>query len=98
MLEHLKELSADAEHERLFLETKYPSASTCAVCHVKQFGEWSVSDDMARSRVKMLETATVAYYDAIDAAVVASQAAQPVGAPSSAPPVTSPVPAKPPLE
>jgi hypothetical protein len=35
--------AADAEHEKLFLETKYPSATTCAVCHVKQFEEWSVS-------------------------------------------------------
>ena len=35
--------AADAEHEKLFLETKYPSASTCAVCHVKHFEEWSVS-------------------------------------------------------
>ncbi len=35
--------AADAAHEKLFLETKYPSASTCAVCHVKQFEEWSVS-------------------------------------------------------
>jgi hypothetical protein len=35
--------AADAEHEKLFLETKYPSASTCATCHVKQFQEWSVS-------------------------------------------------------
>jgi Cytochrome c554 and c-prime len=35
--------AADAEHEKLFLETKYPSATTCGVCHVKQFEEWSVS-------------------------------------------------------
>jgi hypothetical protein len=35
--------AADAEHEKLFLETKYPSAVTCATCHVKQFEEWSVS-------------------------------------------------------
>ncbi len=35
--------AADAEHEKLFLETKYPSATTCAVCHVKQFEEWSMS-------------------------------------------------------
>ncbi len=35
--------AADLEHEKLFLETKYPSATTCSVCHVKQFAEWSVS-------------------------------------------------------
>jgi len=35
--------AADAAHEKLFLETKYPSAVTCATCHVKQFEEWSVS-------------------------------------------------------
>jgi hypothetical protein len=38
-----RQKAADAEHEKLFLETKYPSASTCATCHVKQFQEWSVS-------------------------------------------------------
>ena len=41
--EEARQKAADAEHEKLFLETKYPSASTCAVCHVKQFEEWSVS-------------------------------------------------------
>ena len=41
--EEAKRKAADAEHEKLFLETKYPSASTCATCHVKHFEEWSVS-------------------------------------------------------
>lgn len=35
--------SANAEHEKLFLESKYPSANTCATCHPKQYEEWSVS-------------------------------------------------------
>jgi hypothetical protein len=30
-------------HERLFLETRYPSANTCATCHPKHYREWSVS-------------------------------------------------------
>lgn len=34
---------ADAEHEKLFLEGKYPSANTCATCHPKHYEEWSVS-------------------------------------------------------
>ena len=38
-----RQKAADAEHEKLFLETKYPSAVTCATCHVKQFEEWSMS-------------------------------------------------------
>jgi hypothetical protein len=41
--EEARRKAADAEHEKLFLETKYPSATTCSVCHVKQFAEWSVS-------------------------------------------------------
>ena len=41
--EEARRKAADAEHEKLFLETKYPSATTCATCHVKQFQEWSVS-------------------------------------------------------
>lgn len=35
--------AANAEHEALFLESKYPSANTCATCHPKQYEEWSVS-------------------------------------------------------
>jgi Cytochrome c554 and c-prime len=31
------------EHEKLFLENRYPSANTCATCHPKQYREWSVS-------------------------------------------------------
>ena len=37
------ELSADAEHEKLFLENRFPSATTCATCHPSHFREWSVS-------------------------------------------------------
>ena len=35
--------TATAEHEKLFLESRYPSANTCATCHRKQYEEWSVS-------------------------------------------------------
>jgi hypothetical protein len=35
--------NADAEHEKLFLESRYPSANTCATCHPKQYEQWSVS-------------------------------------------------------
>ena len=35
--------AANAEHEKLFLESKYPSANTCATCHPKHYEEWSVS-------------------------------------------------------
>jgi len=38
-----KQKAANAAHEKLFLESKYPSANTCATCHVKQYEEWSVS-------------------------------------------------------
>jgi nitrate/TMAO reductase-like tetraheme cytochrome c subunit len=34
---------ASDEHARLFTEGKFPSATTCAVCHPAQFREWSVS-------------------------------------------------------
>jgi hypothetical protein len=30
-------------HARLFLESRYPSANTCATCHPNQYREWSVS-------------------------------------------------------
>ena len=30
-------------HEALFAENRYPSATTCAACHPKQYREWSVS-------------------------------------------------------
>ncbi|MDA8019177.1 MAG: cytochrome c family protein [Thermoanaerobaculia bacterium] len=36
-------LSADEEHEKLFLENRFPSANTCATCHPSHFREWSVS-------------------------------------------------------
>lgn len=35
--------SADEEHLNLFVENRYPSASTCGVCHPKHYKEWSVS-------------------------------------------------------
>ena len=35
--------TADAEHKKLFVESRYPSANTCAACHTKQYEEWSVS-------------------------------------------------------
>jgi len=38
-----KQKAANAAHEKVFLESKYPSANTCATCHVKQYEEWSVS-------------------------------------------------------
>jgi cytochrome c553 len=38
-----KEMDADAEHKSLFIESQYPSATTCATCHPKHFKEWSVS-------------------------------------------------------
>ncbi|MFQ5524784.1 MAG: multiheme c-type cytochrome [Thermoanaerobaculia bacterium] len=36
-------LTADQEHEKLFAEGTYPSATTCATCHPTQYREWSVS-------------------------------------------------------
>ena len=36
-------LSADEEHEKLFLENRFPSATTCATCHPDHYREWSVS-------------------------------------------------------
>jgi len=35
--------SADEEHEALFLENRFPSATTCATCHPDHYREWSVS-------------------------------------------------------
>ncbi len=34
---------ANAAHEDLFSEARYPSANACAACHPKQYREWSVS-------------------------------------------------------
>jgi nitrate/TMAO reductase-like tetraheme cytochrome c subunit len=34
---------AERAHEELFLESRFPSANTCRVCHPKQYEEWSVS-------------------------------------------------------
>ncbi len=36
-------LSADEEHAKLFLENRFPSATTCATCHPDHYREWSVS-------------------------------------------------------
>ena len=38
-----EELTADEEHEKLFLENRFPSATTCATCHPDHYREWSVS-------------------------------------------------------
>jgi len=38
-----KPASAEADHLKLFVENRYPSASTCGVCHPKHYKEWSVS-------------------------------------------------------
>ncbi|MEM7777713.1 MAG: multiheme c-type cytochrome, partial [Pseudomonadota bacterium] len=35
--------SAREKHLALFVENRYPSANTCAVCHPKHYREWSVS-------------------------------------------------------
>jgi hypothetical protein len=37
------QLTADEEHEKLFLENRFPSATTCATCHPNHYREWSVS-------------------------------------------------------
>ncbi len=36
-------LSADEEHEALFLENRFPSATTCRNCHPAHYRQWSVS-------------------------------------------------------
>lgn len=35
--------AANEAHEKLFLESKYPSANTCATCHPRQYEQWSAS-------------------------------------------------------
>jgi len=35
--------AANDAHENLFIESKYPSANTCATCHPRQYEQWSVS-------------------------------------------------------
>ena len=35
--------SADEEHAALFLESRFPAATTCATCHPDHYREWSVS-------------------------------------------------------
>ena len=39
----VKPEDAEAAHDQLFAENRYPSASTCFTCHPKQFEEWAVS-------------------------------------------------------
>ena len=34
---------AEAAHEALFAESRYPSAGTCGTCHPKHYQEWAVS-------------------------------------------------------
>jgi hypothetical protein len=36
-------VAAAEEHKSLFIESQYPSATTCATCHPKHFEEWSKS-------------------------------------------------------
>ena len=38
-----KPMNADAEHAKIFVESKYPSAATCRTCHPNHYREWSVS-------------------------------------------------------
>lgn len=38
-----KPIDANAEHAKLFVENKYPSAATCRTCHPNHYREWSVS-------------------------------------------------------
>ncbi len=38
-----QDATAEELHASLFLERQFPSASTCAECHPKQYREWSVS-------------------------------------------------------
>ena len=35
--------SAEEAHEALFLENRFPSATTCKTCHPDHYREWSVS-------------------------------------------------------
>ena len=35
--------AAAEDHEALFAESRYPSATTCGTCHPRHFEEWSVS-------------------------------------------------------
>jgi len=39
----VKAEDAAKEHERLFVENRYPSATACRTCHPSHFDEWSVS-------------------------------------------------------
>lgn len=38
-----EQAAADQAHEELFLENRFPSATTCRTCHPEHFEEWSVS-------------------------------------------------------
>jgi hypothetical protein len=38
-----KPINADEEHAKLFVASKYPSATTCRTCHPNHYREWSVS-------------------------------------------------------
>ena len=39
----IRQQAANDAHEKLFLESKYPSANTCATCHPRQYEQWSAS-------------------------------------------------------
>jgi hypothetical protein len=41
--EKAEETRAAAAHDALFAENRYPSATTCSICHPKHYKEWSVS-------------------------------------------------------
>ena len=38
-----EEVSSEEAHQAVFLENRYPSASTCRTCHEAHYQEWSVS-------------------------------------------------------
>jgi hypothetical protein len=38
-----KKIDAYAEHSKLFIENKFPSAAACRACHPNHYREWSVS-------------------------------------------------------
>ncbi|WP_346892074.1 multiheme c-type cytochrome [uncultured Roseibium sp.] len=39
----IRQQAANEAHENLFIESKYPSANTCATCHPRQYEQWSAS-------------------------------------------------------
>lgn len=39
----VSQVAADLAHQQLFIEDRYPSATSCGTCHPDHFREWSVS-------------------------------------------------------